>query len=351
MLYDKMKQPVDAMPHEQAVDQSKGVEQIPMDRKEKLQYSLGALLYTPASDAQMADRMLARQWPGLTAISLCLEDAIRDSGLDLAERQLRATLLRLRESGADRLPLIFVRVRDPKHLEHVHQLLDGCEDMLTGYILPKFDLTNGEAYLQVMDGIKRRSGRDIYCTPILESRQIASIFTRKESLLRLRALLDQYRDLVLNVRVGGNDFCNLYGARRGVDQTIYDIGVVRDILIDILNVFSDAYVVSGPVWEYYGEDEQAPWATGLKRELALDRVNGFMGKTCIHPSQIPLINRSMRVSRGDYEDAKAILGWQDDLLGVAGSSRGDRMNEVRCHGKWAEMILHRAEAFGIDEEK
>lgn len=199
--------------------------------------------------------------------------------------------------------------------------------------------------------INQESTKVIYCMPILESRQIASVITRKESLMKLRSLLDQSYDYVLNVRVGGNDFSNLYGLRRKVDQTVYDLGVVRDILIDILNVFSDAYVVSGPVWEYYGDNETDPWAIGLKRELELDRANGFMGKTCIHPSQIALINNSMKVSREDYEDAKAILGWHDDALGVAGSHQGNRMNEVRCHGKWAEMILHRADMFGIDEEK
>ena len=76
-----------------------------------------------------------------------------------------------------------------------------------------------------------------------------------------------------------------------------------------------------------------------------------MGKTCIHPSQIALINSSMRVSREDYEDARQILGWQDTGLGVAGSHLGNRMNEVRTHGRWAKMILCRANAFGIDEER
>lgn len=138
-----------------------------MDRKETLQYSLGALLYTPASDPQVADRILTRRWPGLTAVSLCLEDAIRDSGLAQAEGQLRDTLLCLREAGAEGLPLLFVRVRDPEHLRHVHQLLAGCEDVLTGYILPKFDLTNGEAYMQAMRDVRREAGRDIWCMPIL----------------------------------------------------------------------------------------------------------------------------------------------------------------------------------------
>lgn len=320
-----------------------------MCRKEALQYSLGALLYTPASNVAVADRVLNHYWPQLTSLSLCLEDSIQDNGLKQAEEQLKETLRLLHEADANELPLILVRVRNPEHFLHVHQLISEFEEVLTGFIFPKFDLSNGEAYLSALQTINRNAKKPLYCMPILESRQIASALSRKESLQEIRALLDRYSDLVLNVRVGGNDFSNLYGLRRKVSQTIYDLGVVRDILMDILNVFSDAYVVSGPVWEYYGDDARAPWAIGLKRELELDRANGFMGKTCIHPSQIALINQSMKVSREDYEDARQILGWGDDVLGVAGSHRGNRMNEVRCHSRWAQMILCRAQTFGIDE--
>ena len=322
-----------------------------MNSKENLQYVLGALLYTPASNANIADRILCHYWPELTSISLCLEDAIQASGLQKAERQLKKTLHALCEANAEDLPAIFIRVRNPEHLAHVHQLIAEDEEVLTGFIFPKFDLSNGEGYLKTLQKINHQQNKKLYCMPILESRQIASTLTRKENLHAVRDLVDQYAENVLNIRVGGNDFSNLYGLRRKVNQTIYDLGVVRDILIDILNIFADDYVVSGPVWEYYGENQDEPWAVGLKKELELDRANGFIGKTCIHPSQIKLINESMRVSREDYEDAKQILGWNDSTLGVAGSHLGNRMNEVQCHTRWASMILHRAQAFGIEEEK
>ncbi len=321
-----------------------------MNSKESLQYALGALLYTPASHAHIAERLLCHDWPELTSVSLCLEDSIQANGLQAAEQQLKKTLHTLCEAKAEDLPAVFVRVRTPEHLAHVHRLIAEDEEALTGFIFPKFDVSNGKQYLETLREINQNRSRKLYCMPILESRQIASILTRKESLQAIRNMLDAYAELVLNVRVGGNDFSNLYGLRRKVNQTIYDLGVVRDILMDILNVFADAYVVSGPVWEYYGENPEDPWATGLKRELELDRANGLIGKTCIHPSQIPLINASMRVSREDYEDAKQILGWQDEALGVSGSHFGNRMNEVRCHGRWANMILRRAQAFGIEDQ-
>ena len=156
-------------------------------------------------------------------------------------------------------------------------------------------------------------------------------------LLRVKRILDSQRDRVLNIRVGGNDFCNLYGLRRSAHQSIYDIGVIRDILMDILQVFAADYVVSGPVWEYFGPDAQGS--------------EGFVGKTAVHPSQLPVICEEMQVSREDYEDARQILGWTGEGLGVAKSAKGSRMNEVKCHKKWAERICKLAEVYGVREEE
>lgn len=90
----------------------------------------------------------------------------------------------------------------------------------------------------------------------------------------------------MNIRVGGNDFSNLYGLRRNEHQNIYEIGVIRDILANIINVFADTYVVSGPVWEYFKKGSDTAWEKGLRKEIELDLLNGFIGKTCIHPSQL-----------------------------------------------------------------
>ena len=315
-----------------------------------LAYSLGGLLYAPATNRDIAAHILRHDWPCLTSVSLCLEDSIQDAALPEAEAQLKETLRTLRASG-ERLPLLFVRVRNPEHFRHVHNFLGPETDVLTGYIFPKFDLTNADHYLGTLKIINLdRPDVHLYGMPIIESRMMARLDMRREALHRLRKIIDESREDVLNIRVGGNDFCNLYGLRRNVRHSIYDIGVVRDILIDILNVFSEDYVVSGPVWEYYGADENAPWADGLRRELVLDRANGFIGKTAIHPSQLPLIWESLQVTQEEYDDALQILSWNDAVKAVAGSRHG-RMNEVKCHTNWALKIRQRAEIYGIREEQ
>ena len=53
------------------------------------------------------------------------------------------------------------------------------------------------------------------------------------------------------------------------------------------------------------------------------------GKTVIHPNQIPLVNDAYRVSKEDYEDAKAILHWEETAPSlVHGSVKKARMNRM-----------------------
>ncbi|MBQ5319928.1 MAG: HpcH/HpaI aldolase/citrate lyase family protein [Oscillospiraceae bacterium] len=313
-----------------------------------LPYSLGGLLYTPATNSAMADKIINKEYPCLTAVSFCLEDAILDTATEQAELTLCETLRKLSSSNAD-LPYLFVRVRSPEQLERMHSLLGGYEKILTGYIFPKFDIFNGSKYLKSISRFNENRKQTLYAMPILESRAISDKNVRTDNLSGIKSLLDSYKKYVLNIRVGGNDFSNIYGLRRTATQTIYDIGVIRDILIDVINVFAAEYVVSGPVWEYFGDNTADEWCKGLKHELELDKLNGFIGKTAIHPTQLPIIFDSLKVSRADYEDAVKILDWQPEVAAVEKSSGGNRMNEVKCHTRWAERIQILARVYGIKD--
>ncbi|MBR2337165.1 MAG: HpcH/HpaI aldolase/citrate lyase family protein [Clostridia bacterium] len=310
-------------------------------------YRVGALLYIPAVyDLSVVDKIARGDFK---SVAFCLEDSIADDAVEQAEINLKRILTAIKERKIANLPMIFIRPRSPKHLERVHNAIMGQIDIVSGYVLPKFDMSNANEYKAIFLEINKQSQTPLYMMPILESRLIAQKSTRTEELYQIKAVLDSISEYVLNVRVGGNDFCNLFGIRRRVNQTVYDAGVVRDILIDILNVFSLDYVVSGPVWEYYGKDENGDWAKGLKRELELDLLNGFVGKTSIHPEQIPIIYKSLRVDKNDYQDALSILGWHSSRLGVFSSANHSRMNEVKCHRKWAERIFILASIYGIKE--
>lgn len=323
------------------------------DDVSQLPYMVGGLMYVPALNEGIADRITGAVSPRLDSICLCLEDSIRDEALPEAERALARTLRRLETERTvlDKLPLIFVRVRTPEHFRHVRLMLGDLENILTGYVLPKFDCSNAARYLEVLEGGCSSSRKRVFAMPILESAEIGDPLRRPERLTALRRITDAARENILNIRIGGNDLCNLYGVRRTVHQTIYDIRSVSSALADIASIFSKDYVVSGAVWEYYGQDREGDWAQGLRREIELDLVNGFVGKTAIHPTQIPVIREASRVPRKDLEDALRILNWSAEGLGVAASSDRGRMNEVKCHTAWAKKVYAMARVYGTRGEK
>lgn len=315
-----------------------------------MSYKVGALMYAPALNLSVGEKVCAGAFPGLDSLAFCLEDAVADSGVKEAEAQLVKTLAYIAENRGNQMPALFVRVRNCAQFDRLPSLLGSLTDILTGVIFPKFDLSNAAEYCAVTGKINSDRKKPLYVMPILESGNVMRVTSRKRTLFGLRELLDGCKDYVLNVRVGAMDFCKSYGLRRTVDQTVYDITVVRDILTDILTVFSDEYVVSAPVWEYFGDiNGDMSWAEGMEKELRLDVANGFIGKTVIHPSQVALVKKWLKPAKADVDDAKAVLDWKAGAFGVAKSVNGNRMNELATHRKWAKKILILSEIYGERE--
>jgi citrate lyase beta subunit len=305
-----------------------------------LKYRVGALMYTPALNAKIA--LTAGSMTDLDSLALCLEDSITESGVEAAERQLFLTLQSFREQKAQgrRLPNIFIRPRSAERFSQMAQAFLSYEDVITGYICPKFTVTNGALYADTAAALCRPF------MPILESRDIIGILSRASVLSEIKDLLRGCRN-VLNIRVGGADFCGIYGLRRGAQHTIYDIEVVKSAIIDVLNLFGEAFVVSAPVFEYFAG---AHWQAVLRKELALDRVNGFIGKTAIHPNQLPIIRQALKIDREDYDDAVRILNTDDSRLAVSKGGAGTRMNELPVHYRWAKRMIILGDIYGITND-
>jgi citrate lyase beta subunit len=317
--------------------------------KEELEYRVGALLYTPALYQNIAEKISAGRFRTVNSIAFCLEDAVQDASLEKAERALFHTLHTLNLTARKQdAPLLFVRIRNPPHLRRVHAALGRDAGLLTGYILPKFDDSNADDYVKLVYELNAGASEPVFVMPIIETARVAYAETRPTALGALKRSLDRVKEYVLNIRCGGNDFCNIFGVRRAFDQTIYEIGLVRDVLVDILNYFSRSYVVSAPVCEFFENGVSDAWKEVLRKEIRLDRLNGFVGKTAIHPSQVPVIVECMKVAKADYADAGQVNCWRDPELGVS-RGEGGRMNEVKVHGAWANKILRLAEVYGVEE--
>ena len=347
--------------------------------RELLQYCLGAAMYMPGFK-DFAPKILAGGIPGLTTIVLCFEDACPEALVAEAEENVHRLLDEVTSAAeegrlsADKVPLIFVRIRNLDQFKHFGDALTKHQvKSLCGINFPKFNAENGYEYYAYLKDLNERFGEILYGMPIIEDPEVAYKETRMQELIGIRKILDKYHDLVLQVRVGGTDFSSVFGVRRGVDYSIYDIMTVRECLSDIINVCgrNNDYVISGPVWEYFRAPKQLMFEElpkhgledyllkrntivnneidGLLREVILDKANGFVGRTVIHPTHVKFVNALMAVTKEEYDDACMILG--NTLGGVVKGTGANKMNEVKPHTNWAGKVVNRARAFGVIENE
>lgn len=338
-----------------------------------LQYCLGATLYMPGTK-DIKDKVVKRQLD-VTSFVMCCEDAIKEEDLPLAEQNILdhldyfANKIEEGTLSQDDIPLIFVRVRNPEQFQQFAKRLTARQaSVLTGFNFPKFNSHNALGVLRTLVEVNSRLGVILYGMPILEGVEVAFRETRTKELQQLRNILEPYRDLILNIRVGGTDMSSLFGVRRGINSTVYDIMPVRDALSDVVNFFNRYcdYCISAAVWEYFraykdddiddiikksfhsalikGQDIINPAIDGLLREVMIDRANGFVGKTIIHPTHAKFVNAMFTVVEEEYNDALQILNTSG---GVVKSAKGDKMNEIGPHRRWAEKIVARARVYGV----
>lgn len=313
-----------------------------------LYYSVGALLYCPANRKTIVDSIVQQRFGTKYSLALCLEDTIRDDCVAEAEHILANSLHLLAEQTQKSqfyLPKIFVRVRNARQIGRLCKIFGETTRLVMGFILPKFSLENADLYIEEIIRANELHSQPIFTMPIFESPSIIDLRHRTEILYILKEKIDQIEDKILNIRVGGNDLCHAFGYRRHDDESIHQIRPIADIFSDIITVYGQNYIVSGPVWEYY---HSSNWERGLYHEIADDKLCGFIGKTVIYPSQIAVVNEAYKVSQRDYKDAAAILNWDKTSHSlVAGSVNGERMNEYKTHSNWALRTLLTAEYFGV----
>ncbi len=350
----------------------------------------------PATRLEVAEEIKNGKHEGLTTVILDLEDAIGDQQVGQAEESLAQQLLQLLSyvrtgmMSEQQLPLLFVRVRSVEQLERLLNSLGETLELLTGFVLPKFSSDNGRAYFALIAEYNRtmHTGAGdasrtpvLYGLPILESSKIIYRETRWKELLAIKEILDEVQEYVLNVRIGATDFSSLYGLRRSPDITIYEIAVIRDCIADIINLFGRVdsdYVISGPVWEYFSHRERifkpqlrvSPFedafgkpgrylrmdfisdaVDGLIREVMMDKENGIIGKTIIHPSHIKPVQAMYAVTHEEYMDALEIVERNDGSLGVFKSTYANKMNEIKPHLNWAYRIINRSKVYGVLHEQ
>lgn len=326
--------------------------------REILKYCLGANMYMSATK-NILEKIKNKKFENIGCITLCFEDATKESEVNIAEENVLklfgdvCKLLKEGDLNDEELPLIFLRVRSIDQFKKFSSnLTKGHTNILAGFIFPKFNSSNGEEYFCHLKKLNDKYETVLYGMPIIEDEKVIYKEFRYLELDKIKLLLEPYKDLILNIRVGGTDFSSKFSLRRTVNTSIYDLMVVSDCLTDILNFFTrntDNYIISAPVFEYFSKDINSKEVQGLLKEIELDKVNGFLGKTVIHPAQVKYVNSMYVVTYEEYIDATNIIE-NSNVGGVFKGKNDNKMNEVLPHLNWGRKILLRAEAFGVLNE-
>jgi citrate lyase beta subunit len=286
---------------------------------------LGASLYVPATRTDLAEIANRSRYPALRSVIFCTEDAISAESLPHAIANLRQLLTQLEPSGLKR----FIRVRNPDVLQ---QLLDSDGiQRLDGVVLPKVTQYNFRDYSRLIP-----EESPLMLMPTLETAEVFDLAEMKA----LRGLLLEMsiRRRILSLRIGGNDLLHLLGLRRSRGSTIYDTPLATTIAQLVTTFRPVGLPLTAPVFDRLDDLET------LTREVRTDVDYGLLGKTAIHPLQVPLIESRYRVAEGDWDVANRIL--QEGAPPVF--RYADTMCEPSTHRRWAEMVIERSRVYGIE---
>ena len=292
-------------------------------------YALGATLYMPATRPDLLAVVRGEKLSNLRSLVICLEDAVAEKDIEFALDNLQRLLLDLSRVGRYKdAPLVFVR---PRHLNMAKQLVEWpLIHLVNGLVLPKFTLHDLPVWQHLLADTK------LLIMPTLETKEVFDAGAMSEL---AQALKQELAERVLVLRIGGNDLLSCLGLRRSSVYTLYQspMAYVIGMLSGVMG--AAGFSLTAPVCELINQPAL------LRQELILDIEHGLVGKTAIHPTQIPIIHQALKVSFSDYQAARLIL---NDTAPAVFSHNG-AMCEPATHERWARRILERAYWYGMSD--
>lgn len=306
-------------------------------------YALGASLYMPATRSDIWQVICRDKLTNINSVIICLEDAVSESDVEMALQQLQTLLNRWAEyltaltpNNANKLdtpqpferPLVFIR---PRHPQMLKQLADFAHiELIDGFVLPKVDmisLSNWRIACQFIND-------DSLLMPTLETAAVFNPIHNQELAVALRKAFDQP---IFALRIGGNDLFASLRMRRPHNSSVYN-SAIGSLIYQLLGCFvPHGFYLTAPVFEYLDQP------TLFMQELTQDVSLGLVGKTVIHPSQIPLVHQAFCVPASVLDEAQAIL----DSEAKAVFKYNNTMLEPATHRAWAMEVIERSHVFGV----
>lgn len=298
-------------------------------------YHLGASLYMPATRQDIWQVVCRDKLPNINSIIICLEDAIRESEIEVALENLKALLQQWHIFtqnqpllAIENRPLVFIRSRNPQMLK----ILAEWETLflVDGFVLPKVDMLTLPDWRIVCQALSPHH----LLMPTLETQSIFNPVHNQELAM---ALVEAFGQSILALRIGGNDLLACLRLRRPDTTTLYETPI-GPLIYQLLGCFVPyGFYLTAPVFEYLDKVDL------FTKELAQDVALGLVGKTIIHPSQINAVQQALAVSNATFVQAQAVL--VNDAKAVF--KHDNAMLEPATHHAWAKEILQRHAVFGI----
>ena len=289
--------------------------------KEVSYEALGGTLFVSASHKNLAEILSGEKYPDLRSVVIDFEDGLCASLFVSAVSCLPDVLA----SVCDASPLVFIRARDVEQLQTLLKLTNI--KLITGFVLAKFSLKNVTKYSTIM------RDEPYYFMPSIEGEELFDTL----KLQQLKVALLPHKEKILLVRFGLEDMLRQLSLRRECGEGVFDMSVTANVVGNFIATFKSAgFSVSGGVYPCFKDDE------GFARDLLRDLKEGLFSKTIIHPRQIAIVNSIYSVSQREYEEAKEIVD-----ASVAVFAQNEKMAEVVTMSPHSEMILKRAEIYGL----
>ncbi len=240
-------------------------------------------LFVPGSRPELFAKAMASEADG---ISFDLEDAVDESMKDVARQEL-AKFLRGLAPGHGKTIIVRVNGLETPHFEADIRAIVG----------PGLDIVNLP---------KPESGDDVKkCARALSEAEReakvsvpAAILVNIESprAYRLAAELATASPRVIGLQAGWGDLIE------PLDIDRYNPSVIEALLLHIRIAAGE-----GGVWAYDGAWANIKDQEGYKREAETSRRLGYLGKSCIHPSQIALANAAFRPTDAEISHSLKVV--------------------------------------------
>jgi citrate lyase beta subunit len=283
-------------------------------------------LFVPASRPELFAKAMAGE---ADAISFDLEDAVDESMKDAARKSL-ANFLGALEAGHGKTIIVRVNGLATPHFERdVEAVVGAGVDMVN---LPKAESADDvKACAAALAQAERRAG-------VQPAAILANIETPRA--LRLAAEIASASPRVAGLQAGWGDLIE------PLDIDRYNLPMIETLLLQIRVAAGEAGVFAyDGAWANIADPE------GYTREAKAARRLGYIGKSCIHPSQVPLANAVFRPT--DQEIAHSLKVVEAAAAakekGVGAFTVGGKMVDAPFVRR-AEQILALARRLGLIAE-